>query len=76
MVAGICAYQNVISWDSIGALYPQKANHLQKSRNRHFPETTSRPCKLKAQGAPRPVCGTAVKTVLSAYYTEIFSAVS
>jgi hypothetical protein len=63
MVAGICAYQNVISWDRIGALYPQKANHLQKSRNRHFPETTSRPCKLKAQGAPRPVCGTAVKFI-------------
>jgi hypothetical protein len=43
MVAGIFAYQNVISWDSIGALYPQKANHLQKSRNRHSAKTRSKP---------------------------------
>jgi hypothetical protein len=49
MIAGICAYQNVISWDSIGALYPQKANHLQKSRNRH---STKNPFKaLKIQGS-------------------------
>jgi len=30
MVAGIYAYQNVISWDSIGALYPPKPTTRKK----------------------------------------------
>ena len=64
MVAGFRASQDVISWDSIVTGIPRYINCSQKSRNRHFPETTLRPCKLKAQGAPRQVCGTAVKGLL------------
>jgi hypothetical protein len=62
VVAGFFARQDVMSWDSIAAQTPGYINCSQKSRNRHSPETTSGPRKIKAQGAPRPVCGTAVKT--------------
>jgi hypothetical protein len=70
MVAGFLACQDVISWDSIVTGIPRYINGSQKSRNRHFPETTLRPCEIKAQGAPRPVGGTAVKTMLGFYSTD------
>jgi hypothetical protein len=54
-----------MSWDSIAAQTPGYINCSQKSRNRHSPETTSGPRVIKAQGAPRPVCGTAVNRRLA-----------
>jgi hypothetical protein len=65
VVAGICPYQNIISWDSIAAIFKGYINDPKKTRNRHSAKTLVTPCKLKAQGSPCPNFGTAVFQVFS-----------
>jgi hypothetical protein len=55
MVAGICAYQNVISWDSIGALYPQKSQPPAKKSQSPFCQNPFK--TLKIQGSRSIVPG-------------------
>jgi hypothetical protein len=55
MVAGICAYQNVISWDSIGALYPQKSQPPAKKSQSPFCQNPFK--TLKIQGSRSTVPG-------------------